>query len=32
VSDTFRFVTHVDGAPPNQWGALETTLAGEQHV
>ena len=28
VSDTFRFVTHVDGAPPNQWGALETALAG----
>jgi hypothetical protein len=28
VSDTFRFVTHVDGAPPNKWGALETALAG----
>jgi hypothetical protein len=28
VSDTFRFVTHVDGAPPNQWGDLETALAG----
>jgi hypothetical protein len=28
VSDTFRFVTHTDGAPPNQWGPLETALAG----
>jgi hypothetical protein len=29
VSDTFRFVTHVDGAPPTQWGPTETALAGK---
>jgi hypothetical protein len=28
VSDTFRFVTHEDGAAPDQWGTLETALAG----
>lgn len=28
VSDAFRFVTHQDGAAPDQWQASETPLAG----